>query len=270
MSATRIHIDGIALIISLLFASLLVLLGTSFYTLNEDIELQLITDVRERLEEVGYQVSIDFDGRDATIGGNASDEKTIQEIIDITKNVEGVRTITNELTVAAIAASPEKQIDNNLEMGLSGITDNTAQNVSSVESIDDLVSSSAPNNTASKNSDINNYIATEDNSPPQKNFTEITEQPIVEENSVYYEKDETNLSAKHIASLALIVPLLTADTSLYVELSSFYKDPAIAIKRTDIIKEFFEKKGIDKKHFEVLWNDSPNENQVKLKLFHRK
>ncbi|RTZ64623.1 MAG: hypothetical protein DSZ29_05350 [Aquificaceae bacterium] len=265
MSATRIHIDGIVLIISLLFVSLLVLLGSSFYALHEDIELQLITDVREQLEEAGYQVSIDFDGRDGTIGGSVPDEQTIQEIVDITKNVPGVRTITNNLTIT----HPETSTEKDLEMGLLGITDTTDQNTASIESIDNLISSSTSNNTSSENSDINN-IATEDTNTSPQNLTEITEQAIIEESTLYYQTDETNLSPESIATLDLMASRLSADSTLYVEMASFYKEPAIAIKRTDFIKKFLEEKGIDKKHADVVWNDSPNKNFVKLRLFHSK
>lgn len=254
MSATHIHIDGIVLITSLLFASLLVLLGSSFYVLHDDIELKLITDVRERLEEADYQVSIDFDGRDGTISGNVADEKTMQEIVKIAKSVAGVRTITNKiaLTTNNTTTTSGEVTGNDL---ITGITD---QSSTSVVSINDLASTSISDDI-SKDTDTSS-----------QNITEITEQPIVKESVILYETNEIKLSLKHITTLNLIVPLLSSDPSLRVEMSSFYKDPAIAIKRTDIIKGFFKKEGIDKKYFEVLWNDSSGYNQVKIKLFHSK
>ncbi len=254
MSATHIHIDGIVLITSLLFASLLVLLGSSFYVLHDDIELKLITDVRERLEEADYQVSIDFDGRDGTISGNVADEKTMQEIVKIAKSVAGVRTITNKiaLTTNNTTTTSGEVTGNDL---ITGITD---QSSTSVVSINDLASTSISDDI-SKDTDTSS-----------QNITEITEQPIVKESVILYETNEIKLSLKHMTTLNLIVPLLSSDPSLRVEMSSFYKDPAIAIKRTDIIKGFFKKEGIDKKYFEVLWNDSSGYNQVKIKLFHSK
>jgi len=267
MSATHIHVDGVVLIFSLLFASLLVLLGISFYVLHDDIELTLITDVRERLDEEGYQVSIDFDGRDGTIGGNADDEKTIREIVAITKSIKGVRTIKNEITVSAPPSSTP--ITNDLSTGLSGITNNADQNAILVESIDDLITSSTPNSSTPSDSDIDNYQVIEDQSPLQ-NLTEITEQAIIEEVTIHYEISETTLLPKHFTVLNPIVTQLNNDSLLYIEISSFHSNPAIAVKRSNIITKFFTEKGINKQRFNVIWNDSPNASKIILKSFHNK
>ncbi len=255
MSATHIRIDGIVLIVSLLVASLFILLGVSFYTLNDNIELKLIDDVTERLNEEGYQINIDFDGRDGVLKGSVNDEQTLKEIISISKSVAGVRTIKNEITIAT--TDNDVPADNNLEGDLSAITINNDDD-KNIESLDSL-----EEKTSSITTPLTDIDAPAPSSPSQ-NTTEKIEQ----EKVIFYKGKETNLSTEHLSILSSITPLLDDDTSLFIEIFSSYKDSSIAIKRANTIEEFFKNKGVNKRHFKVIWDDSSSKNQVKLKIFH--
>ena len=257
MSATHIRIDGVVLIVSLLIASLFVLLGAAFYAFNDDIELKLIDDVTERLDEEGYQVNIDFDGRDGVLKGSVNDEKTLKEIISISKSVAGVRTIKNEMT---ISTTNNVLTDNNSEVDSSvTTTNNDDTNINTIDdSLGEITSSTTITPSTESNTDISILP------PPTQDATEKIEQ----ENLIIYKAEETNLSTEHLSTLSSITPLLGNDTSLFIEIFSSYKDSSIAIKRANTIQEFFESKGIDKKHFKIIWDDSSTKNQVKLTLFH--
>ncbi|MCK5813277.1 MAG: BON domain-containing protein [Cocleimonas sp.] len=265
MSATHVRVDGIALIISLLFASLLVLLASSFYILYADIELKLISDVRERFEEENLQFSVDFNGRDGVISGSVTNEKERQEVITLAKSVEGVRTIHDELT---IISSPDATINNTQEalpIQLLGITGNTGGNQLIVESLGNITSSIP----ASSDPDISSYDVIEEVNASE-NLTVMTEKPIIEEASLYFELETIELSSEHTVSLDSVAVKLNNDPLLFIEISSSHSKSAIAIKRADIIKDFFVEKGLDKKRFDVIWDGVENKNQVQLKLFQNK
>ncbi len=269
MSATRIDVDGIVLIISLLFSSLLVLLASSFYILHADIELQLISDVRERFAEEQLQLNVDFKGRDGIIGGSVGNEKERQEAIAIAESVEGVRTIKNELTI--VVTMPAGISSNNTESissELPSIIGNMGADVPIAESLENITSIIPV--PISSDSDIDNYTVTEEKENFSENLTEITEKPIIEELLIAFQFDMIELSLEHKSSLDLFAVKLMNDPLLFVEISSSHLKPAIAIKRATSIKNFFEKQGVNKNHFDVIWDSSENKNLVQLRLFQNK
>lgn len=268
MSATRIHVDGIVLIISLLFASLLFLLSTSVYILYADIGLNLTTNVTERLDDEGFQFYVEFDGRDGSVSGSVKDEATRKEVVSIARSVEGVRTIEDKLTIFGM---PEENREGTLD-GLSDIFSKIEKgNELVVEPLSEIITSTvpAPLSPKSKIEKIEDYTV-EEGKVSEENITEITEKPIIEDLIIYFKSNTTVLSSVDEVSLSLFSEKLKNDALLSVEMSSFYLKSKIAIKRTEIIKDFFIKNGGDKKHFDVLWHDSDDKNQVQLKLFRNK
>ncbi|MCK5917940.1 MAG: hypothetical protein KAG34_05920, partial [Cocleimonas sp.] len=67
--------------------------------------------------------------------------------------------------------------------------------------------------------------------------------------------------------LSTLVTKLKNDPLLFIEMSSFDVKSAVAIKRTESIKDYFFSRGVAKKHFDVLWHDSEKQSKVQLKLF---
>ncbi len=331
MSATHIHVDGIMLIVSLFFASFLVLLASSFYILNADIELKLISDVREQFEAEELQYNIDFKGRDGILTGTVANEKERQEAVKIAESVDGVRVIRNELTIIEKSSRSRNNSDASLS-GISGITednnnsgaslseisgitennnnsgasssdisgiteddnnsgassseisgiteDNNNSGVSSSdisamaqgkkevieESLDNIISSVS----TSSDPDIDSYAVIEEKESNSEHLTEITEKPIIEEFIISFELDSTELSSKHESSLNSVIIKMMNDPLLFVEMSSSHLKSAIAIKRANLIKDFFAKQGIGKKRFDVIWDGSGSKNSVQLKLFQNK
>jgi hypothetical protein len=264
MSATRIHVDGIVLVISLLFASLLFLLSTSVYILYADIGLNLTTNVTERLDDEGFQFYVEFDGRDGFVSGSVKDDATKKEVISIAKSVEGVRTIENELTILDM---PKENGKNNLD-GLSDVSDamkSEKENKLVVKSLNEIATSTVPTPTF-PDPNIEDYQV-EEGKKSEENLTEITEKVILEDFTINFKAATTALSAVDKISLSLIAEKLKDDALLFVEMSSFHLQSKVAIKRTEIIKDFLIENGSDKKHFDVLWHDSEDKNQVQLKLF---
>jgi len=254
MSATRIYVDGIVLIISLFFSSLLVLVASSFYILNADIELQLISHVRERFDDENLQFSVDFSGRDGVIGGNVANEKERQEAITIAKSVEGVRTIKHELSIINM---PDNT--NDLEVLFtepSVITNNIDETVTITE-ITESPGTIEPIDTSEKINDI-------------KEINETKEKAIISEFLMPFKLDTIELSPAHESSLNSATVKLMNDPSLFVEIVTSHSKSTIAIQRANSIKIFFEKQGINKNHFYVIWDDSENKNLVQLKLFQKR
>lgn len=263
MSATQIRVDGVVLIISLLAASIIILLGTSFYILNNDIEVKLIADVNERLDEEGYQLSVDFDGRDGFIQGYAEDERAIKDIISIAESVDGVRTIESHLTInEEESSSPEDPIISN-------------NSIDMIEDLTDIVEEGLKANNSNSSAPIGLGGITEpvpkDNPietlPVESNLTEMTEKEISEEISVSFGVEQTDLSIEQELILHGLSEKLQLDPLLCIEMASFHEKSSIAISRTTKIKNYFEKQGIDQKRFDVIWHDSDKESKIQLKLF---
>jgi len=273
MSATRVHVDGIVLIISLLFASLFTLLGSSVYILYSEIEYNLMSTVMERLDDEGFQFSVRFEGRDGVVAGSAKDEDTIEEVISIAESVEGVRVIKNELTISRSEDSllNNQNLDANNDIdGIDGITTDKAMgNEDLMESIGGIVDSTLPKLPAD-NSDptIDEYQATEsEKNSPSENLTEMTEKAVIEEIIIPYKLNITELASEDEVALTSVAKKMKNDPLLFIEMSSFHAKSVIAIKRTTMIKDFFVEHGIDKQHFDVLWHGSEEQNQVQLKLY---
>ncbi len=267
MSATRIDVDGIGLIISLLFSSLLVLLASSFYILRSDIELQLISDVSERLAEEQLQLNVDFNGRDGIIGGSVTSEKERKDAIAIAESVEGVRTIKDELTIVTIPTGNSNT--DNIPSELPTITGEIKANAPTVKS-SDSITSITPITPISSETKTNNYTVTEEKENSSKNLTEMTQKPIIEELSIPFQADIIKLSSKQESSLNTLAIKLMNDLSLFLEISSAHLKSKIAIKRATLIKNFLEKQGVNKNHFDIIWDSSENKNSVQLRLFKNK
>lgn len=283
MSATQIHVDGVVLIISLLFASLCVLIGTSIYILHDDIELHLINTVTERIEEEGYQVSVNFDGRDGTISGIVDDSVVIEELSNVAKSVEGVRTIVNKLEVAPSKTSAKTETPESESTRLEGLDNMSSPSENAIipmpsaagESIQAIVNE-IPDDSFITGNDIEEPemdeiegiegISQLDESQ-QQNLTEVAEKPIIEMTTMSFDIDKTDLSSEQRSLIEQLLSKIKADDNLSIEMSSFHHDPKIAIKRTENIKDYFANHGISNKHFDVTWHSSEQENQVQLKLF---
>ena len=277
MSATRIHIDGIVLIVSLFFASFFILLVSSFYILNTDIELKLISDVREQFEAEELQYNIDFKGRDGILTGTVASEKEGQKAVKIAESVEGVRVIRNQLTI--IKNDSKNSLDTSLS-GISGIiedTNNLDTSFSAISRITEDINKSKDNNKKEEKS-VNNITSlvsissdsdtvTEEKENHLEYFTEITEKPIIEEFVISFKSDSTKLSSEHESSLNSVIIKMMNNPLLCVEMSSSHTKSAVAIKRANLIKDFFAKQGIGKERFDVIWDGSGEKNSVQLKLF---
>lgn len=260
MSATHIRVDGIVLIISLLFGSLLVLLASSFYILNGDIELKLIGDVRERFEEEELQFSVDFNGRDGIISGSVANEKEKKVVLKMARSVEGVRTIQNKLTIISM---PDANNDKDV---IDPALIDDGKNESIIDSLEMITSSVA----TSSDPDIESYEVIVEEIKTSENLTVMTQKPVVEEFLIHFEQDIVELSLEHKSSLDLVAIKLRNDPVLLIEISSSHLKSAIAIKRADIMKNFFKVKGLENKRFDVVWDGSGDENGVQLKLFENK
>jgi hypothetical protein len=259
MSATHIRVDGIVLIMSLLFGSLFVLLASSFYILNGDIEVKLMSDVRERLAADDFQFRVDFNGRDGIISGSVVNEKDKQVAMAIARSVEGVRTIKNKLTLISI---PDTNNDKDV-ISPTLINDGKNEPVP----ITGLLETITPSISTSSDPDIDSYDVIVEKIDASENLTVITQKPVLEEFSIYFEQDAIELSLEHQASLALVAIKLNNDPLLLIEMSSSHLKSAVAIKRADVMKNFFEVKGLENKRFDVVWDDSGDNNRVQLKLF---
>ncbi len=258
MSATRIDVDGIGLIIFLLFSSFLVLLASSFYILHADIELQLISDVRDRLAEEQLQLNVDFNGRDGIIGGSVGSERERKEAIAIAESVEGVRTIKDELTIVTMPTGINTT--DNIPSELPSITGDIEVNEPIVESPDNITSITpiVP---------ISSDAVTEEKENSSKNLTEITQKPIIEELLIAFQVDMTELSLEQKSSLTLFAKKLINDPLLFVEILSSHSKSKTAIKRANLIKNLLEKQGVKEGHFEIVWDSSRDKNSVQLRLF---
>jgi len=288
MSATRIHIDGIVLIVSLFFASFFILLVSSFYILNTDIELKLISDVREQFEAEELQYNIDFKGRDGILTGTVASEKEGQKAVKIAESVEGVRVIRNQLTI--IKNDSKNSLDTSLS-GISGIIEDTNNLDTSFSAISRItedtnksdasfftVSEITKDNNKKEEKSVNNITSlvsissdsdtvTEEKENHLEYFTEITEKPIIEEFVISFKSDSTKLSSEHESSLNSVIIKMMNNPLLCVEMSSSHTKSAVAIKRANLIKDFFAKQGIGKERFDVIWDGSGEKNSVQLKLF---
>jgi hypothetical protein len=263
MSATHIHVDGIVLIIFLLFSSLVVLLGSSVYILHSDIEITLMDNVMERLEAEGFQFAVEFDGRDGVVSGSVKNEPIKKEVISIAESVEGVRSIESKLEIISISTPADTKNNPSEISGLSGITEGTSM----VDSLDDIISSTIPK-PAVVDPEIDEHKVPEGKKDRSETLTEMTEKPILEEVVIQFKPEETKLSSSNEVFLSALVTKLKNDPLLFIEMSSFHIESGVAIKRTKSIKDYFISNGVDKKHFDVLWHDSERQSKVQLKLFH--
>ncbi len=262
MSATHVHVDGIILIIFLLLASLVSLLGASVYILHNDIEVTLEENVMEQFDAEKWQYGVAFSGRDGVISGNVKDEATKKDVIFVAKSVEGVRSIESKLEIISIPVDNIKE--NNLDelSELSEITDNASM----VESLDDIIAGSMPKSTII-DPEIDDYKVPEGKKERLDNLTDMTEKLIIEELVIQYKLEETELSSANEVFLSTFVTKLKNDPLLFIEMSSFHVKSTVAIKRAKRIKNYFINKGVNKKHFDVLWHDSEKQSKVQLKLF---
>ncbi|MCK5895228.1 MAG: hypothetical protein KAG20_00400 [Cocleimonas sp.] len=266
MSATHIHVDGIVLIVSLLFASLFILLGSSFYLLHSNIGFNLMTHVTERLDEEGFQFSVAFDGRDGFISGSVKDEATKKEVISIAESIEGVRIIDNELTVFSALETNESYSNNE-----SVLLPIAAVNIPPKEEALDKIVVSPVSTLAPPPSAIKNVLSVEKENNEASNLTEMTRKVILEEFIVHFKSDMTQLSLVDKISLNIFSTKLTSDSLLFVEISSFHLKPSIAVKRAETIRDLFAESGMmNREHFSILWHDSEDKNQVQIKLFRNK
>jgi hypothetical protein len=261
MSATHVHVDGIVLIIFLLFTSLIALLGSSVYILHSDIEISLMERVVERFEEEGWQFGVTFSGRDGVVSGSVKDEVAKKEVVLVAESVEGVRRIESKLEVISTPVDVQENNPDEL-LGLSGITDTP----SIVESLNGIIANTMPKPTVI-DSDIDDYTIAKGETGRSDNLTDMTEQQILEEIVIQYDTGEVKLSSANEVFLSTLVTKLKNDPLLFIEMSSFYVNSVIAIKRTESIKDYFFSNGVAKKHFDVLWHDSEKQSKVQLKLF---
>jgi hypothetical protein len=261
MSATHIHVDGIVLIIFLLFSSLVVLLGFSVYILRSDIEITLMDNVMERLEEEEFQFAVEFNGRDGIISGSVKNESIKKEVISIAESVEGVRSIKSKLEI--ISTPTDKKNNPTKISGLLGITEDTSM----VDSLNEIITTAIPKPTL-VDPEIDGHKVSEGEKDRAEILTEITEKPIIEEVVIQFKPEETKLSSLNEVFLSVLVTKLKNDSSLFIEISSFHSESRVAIKRAKSIKDYFISNGVDKKHFDILWHDSESESKVQLKLFY--
>ncbi|MCK5917795.1 MAG: hypothetical protein KAG34_05190, partial [Cocleimonas sp.] len=184
MSATHVHIDGIVLIIFLLFASLVALLGSSVYILRSDIEIHLMDSVTERFSEEGWQFNVTFSGRDGVVSGSVKDKVMEKEIISIAESIKGVRTIDNQLEIINTSIDNIKKNNPNKISGISGIS----------ESLGGIIADTIPK-SITLDPDIDDYKVPVGKKDHSNSRTDMTEKLIVEEVVIQYDTEETKLSS---------------------------------------------------------------------------
>jgi hypothetical protein len=262
MSATHIHVDGIVLIVSLLFVSLFVLLGSSVYLLYGNIGFNLMTHVTERLDEEGFQFSVVFDGRDGLISGTVKNEATKKDVISIAESVEGVRIIKNELTIFSAQESNGSDSNDDLPLLPIAVVETALKGRTANEVVVSPILKLA-------SADFNSKVISpmEDKSSDSDKLTEMTGKVILDKFVIHFKSDETQLSSVDKISLNLFSTKLIRNPLFFIEISTFHLKPSVAVKRAEIIRDFFVENGINKEHFSILWHDSGDENQVQIKSF---
>lgn len=277
---TQVHVDGIALIISIFFGSIITLLIASFYILHNDIEYALMSEVTDQLDQAGYQMNVDFTGRgrDGIIRGSVEDKETIEEIIAIAESVEGVRMITSELTISKEEEGDDDPIElEGLDLQEIKTINNKGSVLPSITGVNedkpiDTISliSETPLVTADKIFKIQSPITHEGDAESDDNLTETTQSPIIRRVEIYFKKNETKLSPEHKITLYTVVKQLNDSPFLFIEMASFHKESSFAIKQFDHIKNFLKKQNIDEKRFNMIWHDSERVSKVQLRLFNKK